>query len=265
MNRREFLALPTVAFAATTQTFDVVIYGATVAGIMAAIATARLGRSALLIQTSPHFGGMTTGGLSNTDKGDESTIGGLALRFYQEVGRTYGMPVCWGFEPSVAERVLRRMLSEAGPGKVQLVVNRRLDLSTGVKKVKRRISSIRMVTGESFSGKIFLDCSYEGDLMAKAGVRYHCGRESRDTYNESLAGITIPGNPVVQRKQFFPKEVSPRGANGRLLPGISGEPLGRAGDGDRKVQAYCFRLCLTDVPERRVAFTRSPGFDSASL
>jgi hypothetical protein len=238
-----------------------VSYGATVAGIAAAITMARAGKNSLLIQTSGHFGGMTTGGLSNTDKGDESTIGGFAAEFYREVGRHYGQPVSYNFEPSVAESTLRRMLRQAGPGKIDVVERQRLDLRSGVRKQGNRIESIQMEGGAVYRGRIFLDTSYEGDLMAKAGVDYHWGRESRNAYGEPLAGITIPGDPVVQRKQFFPKAVSPYRKPGELLPGISGDPLGKAGDGDRKVQAYCFRLCVTDTPERRVAFHKPEGFD----
>jgi hypothetical protein len=245
------------------RSFDVLVYGATVAGIAAAIQTARMGRSALLIQTGRHFGGMTTGGLSNTDKGDESTIGGLALSFYRRLGAHYSREVSWAFEPSVAEKTLRAMLAEAGPGRIEMAVQQRLDLDDGVTMSGNRIVETRMESGERYRGRIFLDCSYEGDLAALAGARYHVGRESRATYNEPLAGITIPGHPVVQRKQFFPAQVSPYGSDGQLLPGISPEPLGREGDGDRKVQAYCFRLCVTDNAERRVPFTRPPDYDPA--
>jgi hypothetical protein len=221
-----------------------------------------MGRSALLIQTGGHFGGMTTGGLSNTDRGDESTIGGFALSFYRRLGSRYGSDVSWVFEPSVAENTLRAMLAEAAPGRIETVI-RRLDLQDGVTKSGNRIVDIRMESGERFSGRMFLDCSYEGDLMALAGVSYHVGRESRTRYNEPLAGVTIPGCPVVQRKQLFPPEVSPYGRDGRLLPGISREALGSEGEGDGKVQAYCFRLCVTDDRERRIPFTRPSDYDPA--
>ncbi len=244
------------------RSFDIVVYGATVAGIAAAVQTARMGRSALLIQTNRHFGGMTTGGLSNTDKGDESTIGGLALSFYQRLGAHYGTPVAWAFEPSIAEEMLQALLSEAAPGRIETAIDR-LDLEAGVTRSGNRIAEIRMESGTRCRGAVFLDCSYEGDLMALAGVSYHVGRESRGTYDEALAGITTPGRPVVQRKQFFPRQVSPYTSDGRLLAGISAECLGREGDGDRKVQAYCFRLCVTDVAERRVPFWKPATYDPA--
>ncbi|MBM3762568.1 MAG: FAD-dependent oxidoreductase [Acidobacteria bacterium] len=162
---------------------------------------------------------------------------------------------------------MQKWLASSGPGRVDHVVDERLDLRRGVRKSGNRIQSIRMESGKLYRGSMFLDTSYEGDLMAKAGVDYHWGRESRDTYGEALAGITIPGDPVVQRKQFFPKEVSPYRQLGApqkgsaLLPGISDETLGRAGDGDRKIQAYCFRLCVTDNAERRVAFHKPEQYD----
>ena len=262
MKRRDFLTIAASAAygAVPDRSWDLVIYGATVAGIMAAIQASRMGRTALLIQMGRHFGGLTTGGLSNTDKGDESTIGGLAKTFYQDLGRHYGKDISWSFEPSVAEQTLRNMLRDH-TARITLVEKWRLAPRNAVEKERNRIRAIRMESGERFAGRVFLDCSYEGDLMAAAGVRYHVGRESRGTYNEPLAGITIPGDPVVQRKQFFPKEVSPYDEKGKLLPGISPEPLGRRGDGDRKVQAYCFRLCVTDVPERRVPFAKPASYD----
>ena len=262
LHRRAFLAGSLAAAglsAEDTGAADVCIYGATVAGIAAAIQLARMRKSALLIAPDGHFGGLTTGGLGETDKGDERSIGGIARSFYQRIGRSYGKDIAWQFEPSAAARVLRKMLDEAGPGQIALVSRERLDLRHGVQKTGNRIRSIRMQSGRRFTASVFIDTSYEGDLMALAGVPYHVGRESRDTYAESLAGITVPGDPP-QRKQFFPG-VSPFDERGRLLPGISDEKLGRPGDGDRKVQAYNFRLVLTDVPERRVPFAKPQSYD----
>jgi hypothetical protein len=240
--------------------YDLVVYGATVAGVAATIAGARAGKKILLIQTGSHFGGMTTGGLCHTDKGDESTIGGIAFEFYSRVGQAYGRSVAWSFEPSVAERVLRSMLGEATSGHVDVVSGQLLDTQDGVQRPGRRIERIVMESGQSYTGRVFLDCSYEGDLMAKASVCHTIGRESRATYNEPLAGVTSPGKPV-QRKQFFPRQVSPYRPDGQLLAGISDEPLGNPGDGDEKVQAYCFRLCVTDCPSRRVPFDKPEAFD----
>jgi len=258
MERRVFLQTIAASLAAQSKdVFDVVIYGATVAGVAAAAQAGKMGKSCVLIQTSGHLGGMTTGGLSNTDKGDESTIGGMALGYYRSIGQHYGKEVSWLFEPSVAERELRKLV----PRGTQWLEGERLDLRRGaVEKRGNRIQSIRLESGKQIKGKVFLDCSYEADLMALAGVKYHVGRESQATYGEALAGITTPGKPVVQRKQFFPRAVSPFDAKGKLLPGISGEPLGRFADGDKKVQAYCFRLCVTDDPERRVPFHKPAGF-----
>jgi hypothetical protein len=265
LSRRQLLALAAPLAWSTPaggNDYDLVIYGATVGGIMAAVQGALMGKSVVLIQTGNHFGGLTTGGLSNTDKGDESTIGGLARTYYEDLGTHYGEEVSWKFEPSVAEQYLRRALAPAiASGKLKLVADQKIALRGGVEKNRNRIASIRMESGERYYGKVFLDCSYEGDLMACAGVKYHVGRESRATYDESLAGITVPGVPVVQRKQFFPEGVSPFDERGKLLAGISGERLGRAGDGDRKVQAYCFRLCVTDAAERRVSFHKPAGYD----
>ena len=163
---------PTRAAAAEPQSYDVVVYGATSGGVIAAVKIARLGKSVVLIEPGRHLGGLSSGGLGATDIGNKAAIGGMSREFYRRVGKAYGEDEAWKFEPHVAERVFDELVAEA---KVPVIKGERLDLKDGVKKDGNRIVSIRMESGRTFAGKIFIDTSYEGDLMAKAGVAYRVG------------------------------------------------------------------------------------------
>jgi FAD dependent oxidoreductase len=233
--------------------FDVVVYGATAGGAMAAVAAAREGMTVLLIEQGRHVGGMVSGGLGWTDMDrQEQLIGGYAREFFERVGRHYGVPNTWRFEPGVAEKILRDMLAEA---KVRLLFDHRLQ---SVRKDGNRIVSLRTENGGDFTGQVYIDSSYEGDLMKAAGVPYAVGRESRSRYGESLAGRreTLPGN------HQFKAPVSPYDDDGRLVPYVvRQEDLAPLGDGDGMIQAYCFRLCLTDVKENQVLFERPSNYD----
>jgi len=232
---------------------EVVVYGGTAGGVMASIGAAKHGAKVVLLEPGRHVGGMVSGGLGHTDMDrQERVTGGLALDFFRRVGRHYGQEVAWSFEPHVAEQTLKAMLSEA---KVPVRFGQRL---ASVVKEGGRLRSLKTTDGAEFSGRVFIDASYEGDLMKAGGVSYTVGREGRERYNETLAGRRelLPG-----RHQFsFP--ISPW-KDGRLLPYITPEErLVPTGAGDGKFQAYCFRLCLTDVPENRRPITRPEGYDS---
>ena len=246
------LLLPTVCLAAP-QTYDVVVYGATAGGVIAAISAAREGASVALLEPKRFIGGMTTGGLGRTDFGKKETIGGYSLEFYRRVGKHYHEKVSWYFEPHVAESVLTQMLAEA---KVRVFFLHRLLEKGGVRKQGTRIEEIRLDDGSSFRGQVFIDATYEGDLMAQAGVSHTRGRESDKEYDESLAGV----RPQDKHHQFdFP--VSAFDARGRLLPDIRDEPRGEIGAGDKKVQAYNFRLCLSNDPGNQFPFPRPERYD----
>ena len=168
------------AASAATHEYDLIVYGATAGGMATAVAGARHGLKTVLLEPRQHVGGMATGGLSRTDTGVREVIGGLALEFYYRVGNEYEIrrfknPVAWFYEPKVGERVMRNMLSEAG---VTLLLNHRLAEKNGVVKQGKRITEIATENGDRFRGKVFADCSYEGDLMAQAGVSYTLGREA---------------------------------------------------------------------------------------
>src|SRR5205809_949688 len=236
------------------RTFDVVVYGGTGGGVISAVSAAREGLKVALLEPGRHLGGMVTGGLSATDHGRKETVGGYSLEFYERLGRHYGREIEWYPEPHVAEKIFQEMVQEA---KVTVLLQHRLKERDGVGKKGTRITEIRMENGSAFQAEIFLDASYEGDLMAQAGVSYTWGREGVSQYNESLAGV----RPKDRNHQFdFP--VSAYDENGKVLPEIQNEPRGELGAGDKKVQAYNFRMILTKDPNNKVPFPKPPDYDA---
>ena len=245
----------TEAAPGTRQSFrsDVVVYGATAGGVMAAVAAAREGATVILLEPGRHVGGMVSGGLGWTDMDrQEHLIGGYAREFFERIGRHYGVTNAWRFEPGVAEKILRDMLADA---KVRVLFEHRLE---SIRKEGSRILALRMDNGAEVEGRVYIDSSYEGDLMKAAGVSYALGRESRSRYGESLAGRreTLPGN------HQFKAPVSPYDDEGKLAPYVVRQDgLAPLGEGDGLIQAYCFRLCLTDVQENRAPVERPSGYD----
>ena len=262
----------TAVAAPPVETRQIVVYGATSGGIVAAIQAKKLGKSVIVIEPSRHPGGLTSGGLGATDIGNKAAIGGLAREFYRRIARHYAKdaawtrerredfdrqrrkgaapePEMWTFEPHVAERVYREWMAEAD---VEVVYGERLDLGPGgVEKMAGRIVSIRMESGRRFAGSMFIDASYEGDVMARAGVSYHVGRESQATYDESLNGVRTAEATSHQFVRDVDPFVKPGDPASGLLPLVSPDPPGADGSGDHRVQAYNFRMCTTDVPENR--------------
>lgn len=249
-------AAPVSAAAADRAQYDLVVYGATPAGIAAAVAASRDGLKVALVDAGHHIGGLVAGGLSSTDKGDPAVIGGISLEFFQRVGARYGEPVEWTFEPHVASAVFASLLRGA---RVSTFYDSPLDERDGVRRRGGTILSIRTTSGRTLSGRIFADCSYEGELMAMAGVTYTWGRESREDYGEPLAGVRGPQRP----DHLFTVRVSPYDSQGRLLPEVQPGRPDPPGRGDRKVQAYGFRLCITRRDGNRTPFPRPPGYDPA--
>jgi FAD-dependent oxidoreductase family protein len=248
------------AASAASRAFDVVVYGGTAGGVMAAVSAARQGLKTALIEPTSHVGGMVSGGLGWTDYGKKEVIGGYALEFYWRVGQhyqmsRYGNEVAWVHEPHVAEMVFRDLLRAAG---VSLFERERLREKTGVRKSGATVEAITTEDGSEFTAAVFIDAGYEGDLMAQSGVSYTFGREASSQYGESLAGVRDK-TPFHQ----FLVDVSPRDSNGRLLPEISSAKPGPAGSADKLVQAYNYRMCLSDVAENRRAFPRPPGYSPA--
>lgn len=247
-----YLPPPPDAVAETVHA-DVVVYGATSGGVVAGVRAAREGMSVLLLAFDDHVGGMSAAGLGTTDVGRPETVAGLARSFYAHVADEYGAPdPHWGVEAHVAEEIFRRWLAEAG-----VEVRHRQHL-TDVTRLAGRIVELRTDDGCRYRAPVYVDASYEGDLMAAAGVSYTVGRESSATYGESIAGVQHSVN------HQFTRAVDPYVVPGRpesgLLPGISPDPYGEVGDGDRRVQAYNFRLHVTNSPNR-LPFPEPEGYD----
>jgi hypothetical protein len=261
MNGLGVLAVvPVLAGVASQQTFDLAVYGGTAGGVTTAVAAAREGLKVVLLEPGDHLGGMSSGGLSRTDVGRREVIGGMALEFHWRAARRYEMhrflhDVAWLVEPRVAESILREMVSEPG---VTVVYRQRLRERGGVLKERAAIAAITMESGETYAARVFADATYEGDLMAQAGVTYTWGREASSQYGESLAGV----RDRTPKHQFM-VDVPARDEAGRLLPEISPGPRGEPGAADRKVQAYNFRLCVSSDPSNQVPFPRPKSYDPA--
>jgi hypothetical protein len=244
-----------------SHSYDVVIYGANSAGVIAAYIAKTMGKSVILIEPSNHLGGLTTGGLGYTDIGNKYAVTGLSRDFYRRLGKHYGKLEQWIFEPSVAKSVFQDYLDRGG---IKVHYEHQLI------NVEKQDGYIREIELENVSdaaspklkvkGKMFIDATYEGDLMAKSGVTYTVGREPNAQYGETYNGVQLMNG------HQFPDGVDPYQTigdpNSGLLWGISQHQLELDGTGDDKVQAYNFRICLTDNPANRIEITRPEGYDS---
>lgn len=268
---------------------DVIIYGGTSAAVIAAVEVVQSGKTAIVVSPDTHLGGLTAGGLGYTDTGRKETIGGLARDFYHRVYNHYqdsaawkwmakeeygnkgqgtpaidgDMRTMWIFEPSIAEMVFEELVKE---NDIEIYRDEWLNRETGVEVSEGRISAMTTLSGKKFKGKVFMDATYEGDLMAAAGVSYHVGREGSDVYGEEWNGIQTG---VYHHRHHFkvldvpidPYRIPGDPASG-LLPRISPDPPGIKGDGDHRIQAYCFRVCMTNHPDNRIPFPKPEGYDS---
>ncbi|MEX0324032.1 MAG: FAD-dependent oxidoreductase [Puniceicoccaceae bacterium] len=268
-----------------SENYDIVVYGGTSAGVIAAVQASRMGNSVAIVCPDTHLGGLSSGGLGWTDTGRKHVIGGLAREFYHRVYLHYDKPESWEwekrseygnvgqgtpaidgdartmwiFEPHVAEKIFEEFVAEE---QIPVFRNKWLDRENGVEVKDGHITSITMLDGSSYSGKMFIDATYEGDLLAEAGVSYHVGREANSVYGEKWNGIQTG---VLHHAHFFKSKVSPYRIPGDpssgLLPRISAESPGEFGAGDDRLQAYCFRMCLSDHPDNRIPFDKPEGYD----
>ncbi len=267
---------------------DVVIYGGTSAAVIAAVQAKQMGKSVIIVSPDKHLGGLTSGGLGWTDTGNKEVVGGLSREFYKRIFRHYNQPKAWTFqkkseygnrgqgnramddtdrtmwifEPHVAEQVFEDLIVEYG---IPVYRDEWLDREHGLEKKRTRIFAFTTLSGTRYRGRMFIDATYEGDLMAAAGVSYHVGREANRVYDEQWNGIQVG---VLHHGHHFgtmniSPYVTPGDPTSGLLPRISGQHPGHKGQGDRRVQAYCFRMCLTNCPENRVPFSKPEHYDPA--
>jgi hypothetical protein len=280
--------LATAPAARQTYTAEIIIYGGTSAAVMAAVLAKKMGKSVLIVSPDIHLGGLSSGGLGWTDTGDKTVIGGLAKDFYHrlyihyakdsawvwERREAYGnvgqstvaldstYKTMWIFEPHVAESLFEAYIREHN-----ITVHRNQWLNRavgGVQKQRNRIVSFTTEVGTQYQGKMFIDATYEGDLMAAAGVSYHVGREANDVYGEKWNGVQTN---VFQHDHYFKIKIDPYKIPGDkssgLLPEISADAPGVYGSGDKRLQAYCFRMCMSTHPDNRIPFPKPDNYDPA--
>lgn len=274
--------------AAAAVTYDIVIYGGTSAAVSAAVQAKRMNQSVIVVSPDRHLGGLTSGGLGWTDTGNKDVIGGLAKEFYQAVYRHYQddaswhfqqrekygdraqghrasdaeAATMWVFEPHVAENIFDVMVAENG---ISVVRDAWLDREQGVVVENKRIVSITTLDGQTYVGRQFIDATYEGDLIAAAGVQTTTGRESISAFNEPHAGVQTG---VLHHQHHFgvldgPVDpyVVPGDPSSGVIPRVSPAPPGEFGSGDERIQAYCFRACFTNHDPNRVPFPKPDGYD----
>jgi hypothetical protein len=266
---------------------DIIIYGGTSAAIVAAVQAKKMGKHVLVVSPDKHLGGLSSGGLGFTDTGNKEVIGGLAREFYHGIFEHYqkndswkwqkkeeygnkgqGTPAIdgnertmWIFEPHAAEQVFEDFVKK---NDIEVLRDEWLDREKGVKLDNGQITSISTLSGKTFNGKMFIDATYEGDLMAAAGVSYTVGREANSQYNEEWNGVQTG---VLHHDHYFKSNIDPNKIPGDstsgLLPLISSDDPGIKGEADKRVQAYCFRMCLTNNPDNRVPFPKPEEYDPA--
>ena len=269
------------------QKYDIVIYGGTSSAVIAAVQAAKMEASVVIICPDSHLGGMTSGGLGWTDGGNTGAVGGLARDFYRRVYAHYqnqdvwvwqnkgdygnigqgsralndADSTGWVFEPHVAEAIFESLIEEH---QIPVFRDEWLDREKGVDLKAGRITRITTLSGKTFAGKMFIDATYEGDLMAAAGISYTVGREATSKYSEEWNGVQ---KGAFHHGHYFAKPVdpyvTPGDSSSGLLARISNEPPGENGQGDHRVQAYCYRMCLTNIPENRIPFAKPQGYDAS--
>ncbi len=265
---------------------DIIIYGGTSAAITAAVEAIQSGKTVLVVSPDTHLGGLSSGGLGFTDTGNKAAIGGLSREFYHRVWLHYNDSTAWQwqkhseygnkgqgtvamdgenrtmwiFEPHVAEKVFEDFIAE---NNITVLRDEWLDRTNGVIIKNGKIISFKTLSGKTFTGKIFMDATYEGDLMAAAGISYHVGREACSVYGEKWNGVQADAH---HHGHYFKNQIDPYKEPGKpesgLLYGISSEPIASNCSGDNKIQAYCFRLCMSNHPDNRVPFPKPANYDS---
>ena len=254
------LIICSILTAQSVKEVDICIYGGSSAGVIAAYTAKKMNKTVLLIEPGNRLGGLSSGGLGYTDIGNKYAVTGLALDFYRRLGKHYGKFEQWIFEPSAAEATFKQYIKE---GNVDVLYQHQLADAT---KENGNITSITVQhatnnSKQTIKAKVFIDCTYEGDLMAKAGVSYTVGREANSQYGETYNGVQL------RDKHQFLDGIDPYKTPGKpesgLLWGISPERVDAQGAGDKKVQAYNFRICLTSNPRNKIEITQPEGYDAS--
>ncbi len=286
-SNRFLVALCLVVSSLHAEDHDVVVYGGTCAAVTSAVQAKKMGKSVIIVSPDRHLGGLSSGGLGWTDTGNKAVIGGLARDFYHRIYLHYQKPEAWKqqskaeygnkgqgteamdgrnrtmwiFEPHAAEQVFEDYVKEFG---IEVVRDEWLDREKGVAKEGDKITAITTLSGKTYAGKMFIDATYEGDLMAAAGVDYHVGREANSVYGEEHNGVQV--GVLHHHHHFGTLNLSPYKVPGDpksgVLPRVSTEPVGEFGSGDKRVQAYCFRSCYTTDPGNRIPFPKPEGYDA---
>lgn len=265
-----FTCIPFARAQEAQQIYDIVVYGDSSGAVTAAIDAKRRGHSVILISPTAFLGGMSASGLGATDfLGRRGTFGGIASEFYDGVAAAYGAEYVRSFEPHIGLKVFQKMISDAG---VTVVYHELLDRKNGVKMNGQRIEAISTLSGKTYRGKMFIDATYVGDLMAAAGVSYTVGREPEGQYDEDLAGVrrgdTKPRRHYTQGdKDHFIKHVDPYLVKGDpksgLLPHVHQIDGIANGQGDKKIQAYNYRVCLTTDPKLHIPIEKPAAYREA--
>ncbi len=266
-------------------TYDICVYGESASGVITAIQSGRLGKKVVLISKNSHVGGLVTSGLTATDMNRNDVVGGLTREYYQRLYTYYLQPqvwvnqnrdeffvkslkrtykgknedrkMQWVYESKVAEKIMVDMLKEAN---VEVLFNERLKLKGGVKKSGKQLTGIEMESGKMIEAKVFVDATYEGDLMAKSGVSYTVGREANDQYGETLNGYRINYEKGTDLTQIDPYIIEGDKKSG-LLPYIDKKAPSKQGAKDKKVQAYTYRMTLTDDPANRIKIEKPANYN----
>jgi len=265
--------------------YDLVVYGGTSAGVAAAVQAKRLGKTVVVVEPTKRLGGLSSGGLGQTDIGNKAAIGGIAREFYQTVRKHYdtdaawnwqprkehkddgqsktaaGEETMWTFEPHVALNIFNSWVKD---NQIEVVYGERLNRESGVamtKSIPWRIIAITMESGKTFRGKMFIDATYEGDLMAAAKVSYTVGRDGNAQYGETLNGVQTKHAKAHQLFKGIDPYVKKGDPSSGLLPHIDPKGPGEEGAKDNRVQAYCFRMCLSDHPDNRIPFEKPEGYN----
>ncbi len=255
------IEMPAKAQVKDVDNVDICIYGGTSAGVIAAYTAKKLGKTVILIEPGGRLGGVTTGGLGQTDIGNKYAVKGLSLDFYRRIGQHYGKFEQWTFEPHVAKELFEAYIKDAN---IKVMYHHRLIALHSAEGVIKTITVENAIqpsnsTNRIIRAKMFIDCSYEGDLMAKSGVSYSVGRESNSDYNETYNGVQL------KDKHQFPDGIDPFKIPGKkesgLVWGISNGSLAPAGSGDKKVQTYNIRVCFTNNPSNRIAITQPDDYN----